>query len=83
MKWEVRLENKAKKDLDRIPEDFKIRILASLPALAENPFIGKKLKGEYNGCYSFRVWPYRIIYWVYKNLVLLVIIRIGHRQGIY
>lgn len=83
MKWEVRFENKARKELEGIPEDFRMRILATLPALAENPFIGKKMKGKYDGCYSLRVWPYRIIYKVYKDMVLLVIIRIGHRQGVY
>ncbi|MBU4299512.1 type II toxin-antitoxin system RelE/ParE family toxin [Patescibacteria group bacterium] len=35
------------------------------------------------GAYSYRVWPYRIIYRIYKNLLLIIVIRIGHRQGVY
>jgi mRNA interferase RelE/StbE len=83
MLWKIRLENQAKKELDRIPEEYRERILTVLPQLAQNPFVGKKLKGEYDGCYSYRVWPYRIIYRVYKSWLLVAVIHIGHRQSVY
>ena len=38
------------------------RVLSALIQLEINPFIGKKLKGEYKNQWSLRVWPYRIIY---------------------
>lgn len=49
----------------------------------EDPFIGKKLEGRFEGAYSYRVWPYRIIYRVYKNLLIVVVVHVGHRQGVY
>lgn len=83
MAWEIRFEKKAQKEIDRIPLVYQKRILAVLPAIADNPFIGKKLDGELTGLYSYPVWPYRILYRVYKKLLLIVIIHVGHRQGVY
>lgn len=83
MKWEVKLEPGAEKDLNKITGKHKKRILMILPEIAANPFVGKKLNGKLDGLYSYRVWPYRIIYKIYKKLLLVIIIRIGHREGIY
>lgn len=83
MKWEVRFKKEAQKDLAKIPKTYQKRILITLPILAENPYIGKKLGGKFKGAYSYRVWPYRIIYKIYKRILLVIIIRIGHRQRAY
>jgi len=83
MAWVIKFEKKAEKEIDKIPARFKGRILAALPIIAVDPFSGKKLEGELTGLYSYRVWPYRIIYKIYKNILVVIIIRIGHRQGIY
>lgn len=83
MQYEVRLKPRAEKDLARLPEAFQDKILHALVYVAENPYEGKKLVGEYGGRYSVRVWPYRIIYSVYKKERVVIVIRIGHRQGVY
>jgi mRNA-degrading endonuclease RelE of RelBE toxin-antitoxin system len=51
--------------------------------LASDPYVGKKLDGKYSGLYSLRVWPYRIIYSVIKNELMVSVIGIEHRQGVY
>lgn len=81
--WQLRFEKKAKKELNNIPLQYKKRILNILPILQTNPFIGKKMRGEFFDCYNYRVWPYRIIYKIIKNILLIIIIKIGHRQGVY
>jgi len=58
-------------------------MLATLAVLAENPHAGKKLKGEYKDFYSIRAWPYRVIYYIHKKEVLIIVVRISHRQGAY
>jgi len=83
MVWETRLEKRAQKNLDKIPFQYQKRILVALSIIASDPLAGKKLSGELAGLYSYRVWPYRIIYKVYKTILLVVIINIGHRQGVY
>ncbi len=83
MKWEIKIEKRAQKELNRIPLLYQKKILAVFPIIAANPFCGKKLEGELAGFYSYRVWPYRIIYRIYKQILVIVIVQVGHRQGIY
>lgn len=83
MSYQIRLKPSAEKDLSKVPQRDRERIFAELAGLATNPYIGKKLRGKYKGCYSVQVWPYRIIYQVYKKELLVIVIRIRHRQGVY
>ena len=56
------------------------------PQLRSNPFFGpniKKLKGELDGLYRFRVGNYRLFYKVDENKVLVFILRLKHRKEAY
>ena len=81
--WTIRFEKRAKKDLYKIPQQYQKRIFSVLPILQLNPYVGKKLEGELDGYYAYRVWPDRIIYKIFKEILLVMISRIGHRQGVY
>ena len=56
---------------------------AVLNILSKDPFSGKKLEGELKGKYSIRAWPYRIVYQILKNELIVLVVDIGHRQGVY
>ncbi|MBW2990897.1 type II toxin-antitoxin system RelE/ParE family toxin [Candidatus Woesearchaeota archaeon] len=81
--YQIVLGKKAEKDLNKITRKHKPQIIAALFDLRENAYLGKSLKGKFSGYYSLRVWPYRIIYKVNRKKLIIFIIRIGHRQGIY
>lgn len=83
MKYQVILPKKVQKDLEKIDSRFLPKIQEALKLLAQEPFCGKKLEGERKGQWSYRVWPYRIIYEIHKHELVVLIVRIGHRQGIY
>ena len=83
MEFQLRIEPKARKEFEKIPDRFKLRIEVAFAVLRNSPYAGKKLKGRYKGSYSWRVWPYRIVYRIYNSHVLIVIIGIKHRQGAY
>lgn len=83
MAYKIVVPKKAQKELEKIDRRYKSRILIALKILSENPFLGKNLGGEYSGQRSYRVWPYRIIYEIHKNELVILIIRIKHRQGAY
>lgn len=83
MAYQLRIKPNAKKELAKLPKQDRQRIVAAFCSLSQNPFIGKKLKGELEGRYSFRVWPYRIVYQIYKSELLIIVIKIGHRQEVY
>ncbi len=83
MAWDVRIEKEAQKELDKIPYSYREKIIAVLSHLSSNPYIGKKLSGKLKNLYTYRVWPYRIIYKLYKKQLLIIIIHVAHRQGVY
>ncbi len=56
------------------------------PQLKKNPYFGtniKKLKGEFEGYYRYRVGNYRLFYLIENEKVLVVIIDVKHRQNAY
>jgi mRNA interferase RelE/StbE len=59
------------------------RFVNVLDALEHDPFSGKALKGELKGHYSYRVGSYRVIYRIYRDQLLVIVIDIGHRREIY
>ena len=83
MAYQVVLQKKAQKELDSIDQRYRTRIIIALSDLKINPYAGKKLSGELTGLWSLRIWPYRIIYTVKKHDLIVLVIKIGHRQGVY
>lgn len=61
---------------------YKARVLTALQDLREDPWRWKKLEGELSGFWSVRVWPYRIIYIIEKNIVTVTIVAIGKRKDV-
>lgn len=72
-----------KKDLRALPNKDVQKILSCINLLATNPFpaSAKKLKGEEK--YRLRQGNYRILYEVQKNLLIITVVKIGHRKDIY
>jgi len=79
----VAIKKKAKKEIAALPKKDRQRIIAAFEILRENPFAGKRLEGRYEGAWSLRVWPYRIIYTIHQEIVTVSVLRVGHRQGVY
>jgi len=83
MPYRVVIPKKVKQELAKISDPWHGRILAALAVLAHEPHRGKKLRGDHKEERSYRVWPYRILYQIRKRELVILVIRIGHRQGIY
>jgi mRNA interferase RelE/StbE len=83
MKYRIVVRSKAQKQLRKIPETFRLRIFRAIDSLRENPLIGKKLEGEFEGCHCISIKPYRVIYIIEKKTITVTILKIGHRQGMY
>ncbi len=81
--YQIVFPKRAEKDINKIDKKYKPRIIAALFDLKEDPFLGKLLKGKLKGLYFLRIYPYRIIYKVYRKKLLIIVIRIAHRQKAY
>ncbi len=69
------------KQLKKLPISARKKITRKIEILATNPKVAKKLKGKYKDYYSFRAWPYRIIYKLTKKTILIY--SVVHRQSVY
>lgn len=83
MEYQIRIKPSAQRELNKLPKDEYYKVLVALTTIAKDPFSGKKLKGKLKSQWSVRVWPYRIIYSIYKSKSLVIVIKIGHRKGVY
>ena len=83
MIYSVRIKASAVKALKRVAAKDRERLILAIDALAKNPAAGGALKGEFAGLRRLRVGDYRIVYEVNDGELVVLVIRIGHRQGVY
>jgi mRNA interferase RelE/StbE len=80
--YRIVFTNRAIKDLEKIEKGIKLRIAKKLKEYAKEPLkYARKLIDPKIGSYRFRVGDYRIIFDIDGRTI--VILRIGHRRGIY
>lgn len=63
--FEIQFTEEADTHYNRLDNKMRRRVDAAIDTLMQNPVLGrniKKLKGEYEGQYRYRVGSYRIIY---------------------
>ena len=81
--YKVIFTKSVKKDFRKIPKLEAFKILNEIEELAKNPRSSKakKLKGE--KLYRLRVGNYRVIYDIQDNLMLIFVVKLGHRGDNY
>ncbi|MCC5615198.1 type II toxin-antitoxin system RelE/ParE family toxin [Nostoc sp. CHAB 5836] len=84
MSYQVEISQGASKQLNKLPPKLQECIHAKIDDLATDPRANgvKKLKNRDNG-YRIRVGDYRIIYDILDEILLIIIIEVGHRSSIY
>jgi len=81
---ETKTFEKVKKKID--PKIYKKIVDVVYPQLRETPAFGtniKKLKGDLEGYYRYRIGNYRLFYLIEDEKVLVVIVDLKHRQDAY
>jgi mRNA interferase RelE/StbE len=81
--YKIIFTKNVKKDFRKIPKPEASKILNEIAELAKNPRSSKtkKLKGE--KLFRLRVGNYRVIYDIQDNLMLIFVVKLGHRSDIY
>ena len=86
-KFEIAETKEFQKNLKRLDTKLYEKIKNIVyPQLRSNPFFGtniKKLKGEHEGVYRYRIGNYRVFYVIENEKVLVVMTSVSHRQGAY
>jgi mRNA interferase RelE/StbE len=79
--YRIIIKKPAKKFIDKLSKNEKLRIIKAIEKLPEGEDI-KKLKGHDN-IYRLRVGDYRILYTVDNGEFIVIVINAGNRGQIY
>lgn len=84
MSFKVEYKSSVKKELRKLTITDRSAIIHKIELLKDNPNPegSAKLKGS-RDLFRIRHGDYRVIYQIQKNVLLIIIIRIGHRREIY
>lgn len=82
MSYQIQFSKKSKKDIDQLTSQQKDKLKSILQKLAINPYLGKPLKGNLQGLYSYRLnLKDRIVYEIIPNDQTILIIRARSHYG--
>ena len=84
MKYTIKFRPAVEKNLRTLPQKDLIRIKRKIDALAENlpDRAITKMKGN-NNFHKVRIGDYRIIYQIHDDILVILVVKIGHRKDIY
>jgi mRNA interferase RelE/StbE len=88
MTWKIEIVPSAIKELGKFDRQVAKRILKFLhkrvASLKDPRSIGDALKGsKFGEFWRYRVGDYRIITKIEDNILLIIVLRVGHRKQIY
>lgn len=84
--YNVQFSKDAKKQLKKLDKTMSRRIIDSIEQLRNSPrehHHSKKMKGYRGDFYRLRVGQFRVIYEIYDEKLIIIIVRIGSRGDIY
>ena len=83
-RFEIRIARRAAKALTALERREQQRIRAAIELLADNPRPPAcvAMSGEQD-VYRVRVGDYRIVYEVFDALLIIHVVRVGHRREVY
>jgi mRNA interferase RelE/StbE len=84
LKYRIEFKRSAAKFLKKLPKPDRRRIRDKIDGFAENlpDPATTKMKGD-NPFHRVRVGDYRIIYEVREDILLILVLKIGHRKEVY
>jgi mRNA interferase RelE/StbE len=83
-RYTVEFERSARKELDRLDQQVRARILRKIAALANNPRPAGviRLSGGHD-MWRIRVGDYRVVYEILDDRLIVTIIRVAGRGSVY
>ena len=83
-RYEIQVSPAARRDIKKLPHEIRRRVIAKIDDLAEDPRPHGYTQLKSNDVrYRIRVGDYRIIYKVFDDILVVLVINIGDRKEIY
>ena len=81
--FEVVFEPQADKELRAVDPKARAPYLKSLARLAADPHHASNVKMLRGGGYRLRVGDWRVLYTLEEDLLLVLVVKVGHRREVY
>jgi len=81
--YSLRIKASAVKEIRALPKGDRERVVAAIDGLRVEPHQGTQLKGSATGLRRIRVGRYRIIFEVQAAVLIVLVLRVGHRKDVY
>ena len=81
--FKIEVAKKVRKSFQKIPKNDANRILEAIQSLGEDPrpINSKKLKEK--ELYRIRIGIYRVIYQIFDDVLVISVVKVGHRKDVY
>ena len=81
--YSIEIKRSAARELAELPKQDRLRVIARIEQLAHDPRPSgsEKLSGRER--YRVRQGDYRILYEIHDHVLLVMVVRIGHRREVY
>jgi len=87
LSWDYQIHEDADRDLDNLGPAARLEITAWLEKRirgAANPEqFGKPLRGSKHGLWRYRVRDYRLVCRLEKEILIVIVVAVGHRSTVY
>jgi len=82
--YRIRISRSAERQLKQLTDEGRRRIARAIQTLAHDPLPRgcRKLAG-YDDVYRIRVGPYRVLYSVDGDHLIVIVLKVGHRRDAY
>lgn len=81
--YKIKLTKIAVKDLKKLDKKYQKVVGKAIDRLAENPKLGKPLKGKLKGVWRLRFSRYRILYEIQNKKLIVIVFEVKHRKEVY
>ena len=81
--YSIEIKKSAAKEIEKLPKTMMLRVLEKIKGLSlePRPLGCKKLSGDEK--YRIRVGNYRILYSIEDDILVVYVVKVGHRREIY
>ena len=83
MIYRIDFTPRAEKQLQKLPKNIQERIGEKIAELSSDPRPAGVKKLESDPSYRIRVGSYRILYEIKDDILLVTVVRVGHRKDVY
>ena len=82
-KYKIQIKKTAAKEIKKLPAKDINRVIKLIDELAEDPSPEGCLKLSNNEKYRIRFGVYRLLYEIYDDILLIIVVKVAHRKDVY